>query len=311
MERTEDSTQISGREGSGNRSGPWLTASAVLVCVLPILLMWDLMRTLFALVLTNETYSHLPLIPLVCAFLIYTERETVFAKASRGWRAGSFLLAAGAICLLLVRVNVWQLPLSSRLSLLSLGIVLVWIGAFVVLFGVHASRTALFPLLFLLFAVPIPEFMLSKIVFFLQKESADATEAIFRLIGFPFLRRDFDFMLPTVTIRVAEECSGIRSTLALLITTVLAAHSFLKSNLRMLTLCAFVFPIAILKNGVRIATLSYLAVYVDRDFLFGNLHRRGGVVFFILGLLMMALLLVLLQRFDRTRKSQEPGLTAT
>jgi exosortase/archaeosortase family protein len=37
------------------------------------------------------------------------------------------------------------------------------------------------------------------------------------------------------------------------------------------------------KNGVRIATLTILAKYVDPDFLFGRLHHHGGVVFFLLG----------------------------
>jgi exosortase/archaeosortase family protein len=40
----------------------------------------------------------------------------------------------------------------------------------------------------------------------------------------------------------------------------------------------------IVKNGVRIATLTILANNVNPDFLYGRLHREGGVVFFLLGL---------------------------
>jgi exosortase/archaeosortase family protein len=43
----------------------------------------------------------------------------------------------------------------------------------------------------------------------------------------------------------------------------------------------------ILKNGVRIAVLTLLAIHVDPSFLFGRLHRDGGVVFFLLGLALL------------------------
>ena len=57
-----------------------------------------------------------------------------------------------------------------------------------------------------------------------------------------------------------------------------------------------VVPIALFKNGLRIATLSALSVYVNPAFLYGNLHHRGGIVFFVLALIPMVLLLKLLQK---------------
>jgi exosortase len=123
-------------------------------------------------------------------------------------------------------------------------------------------------------------------------------EAFFRIAGVPYHREGFVFILPGISIRVAEECSGIHSTLALLITTVLASYIFLKKSWKRVVLCIAVVPIAIFKNGLRIATLSVLAIYVNPAFLYGNLHHRGGIVFFIIALLPMALLLNLLRRGD-------------
>src|SRR5260370_12397011 len=51
----------------------------------------------------------------------------------------------------------------------------------------------------------------------------------------------------------------------------------------------------ILKNGIRIATLSLLAIYVDPDFLLGKLHQEGGIVFFAVALLLLLPFLALLQ----------------
>ncbi|MGB6430993.1 MAG: archaeosortase/exosortase family protein, partial [Candidatus Acidiferrales bacterium] len=89
---------------------------------------------------------------------------------------------------------------------------------------------------------------------------------------------------------------GIRSTLALMITTVVASYLFLKSSWRRVILCLAVIPLAVFKNGLRIATLSVLAIYVNPGFLTGNLHHRGGFVFFLIALVPIALLLFWFQR---------------
>ena len=43
----------------------------------------------------------------------------------------------------------------------------------------------------------------------------------------------------------------------------------------------------LVKNGIRIATLTLLANYVNPEFLYGRLHRQGGVVFFLIGLALL------------------------
>jgi exosortase/archaeosortase family protein len=55
------------------------------------------------------------------------------------------------------------------------------------------------------------------------------------------------------------------------------------------------------KNGIRIATLTILAQYVDSSFLFGRLHREGGIVFFVIGLLLLLPVFWLLQRGETPR----------
>jgi exosortase/archaeosortase family protein len=64
-------------------------------------------------------------------------------------------------------------------------------------------------------------------------------------------------------------------------------------------------PLSIAKNGVRIFTISMLGTRVDPGFLHGNLHRHGGVIFFLLALLAVVLLLWLLGR------SENPHLAVT
>jgi len=59
----------------------------------------------------------------------------------------------------------------------------------------------------------------------------------------------------------------------------------------------------VVKNGVRIATLTILAEYVDPGFLYGRLHHEGGVVFFLLGLVLLLPVLWLLQRGEKPAES--------
>ena len=279
------------------RHAYFLRAGYLLTCILPAVFLWDLTNGLVALILKDETYSHIPFVPVVSAFFIFREYPTIFAQPARGWKISGAIVLAGTASLVLARLNPWHLSQSGQISLLVLGFVLVWAGAFGIFFGEKAMRNASFPLLFLLFAIPIPAPLLSEIIVLLQRGSADAVSVAFRIIGVPAVRHGFDFALPGVTIEVAEECSGIRSTLALVMTAVLAGHLWLRSFPRTLLLCIATVPISIAKNALRIAVLSWLAIYVDPQFLLGNIHHQyGGILFFGFGLLAMGIALILLQR---------------
>jgi len=106
---------------------------------------------------------------------------------------------------------------------------------------------------------------------------------------------------------VAEQCSGIRSSIALIITSVLAGYLFLKSGWSRLILVLSFFPITVFKNGMRIVTLSLLASYVDMRFITGSwLHKSGGIPFFAMGLALMApVLWVLMKTEERKGRNSE------
>ena len=180
----------------------------------------------------------------------------------------------------------------------------VWIAGFAFFFGRGPLRNAQFPLAFLLLTIPIPDFLLDKAIYLLQKGSAEIAAVLFDWSGVPVLRDGFVFHLAHVSIEVARECSGIRSSLALLILAILVAHFYLDNFWKQVVLVLAGLFVMILKNGVRIVTLTLLASYVDPGFLYGRLHHEGGVVFFLLGLLLLAPLLWLLAA-QRTENSAQ------
>jgi exosortase/archaeosortase family protein len=58
-------------------------------------------------------------------------------------------------------------------------------------------------------------------------------------------------------------------------------------------------PIAIFRNSVRIVCISLLGVYADRQFLFGRLHRYGGLPFSLVGFGILIPLVWLLGKCER------------
>ena len=269
---------------------------------------WAPLSMLIRFSFRQEQYSHIILIPLVSAVLIFLDRTRIFSHLKTCWGAGLGLLLAGTLLYALAPRYGPAAGENDQLAIETLSAVIIWAGGFVLCYGIRAFRVGRFPMLFLLLMVPIPDFLLSRAIFWLRSGSAEVSYALFQLLGVPVLRSGFIFSLPGVTIEIAQECSGIRSSLALVIMGLLAGHLFLRSPWTKAALALAVLPLAIVKNGIRIVTLSLLSIYVDPSFLTGRLHHQGGIVFFLLALVLLAPVVWLLQRSERSsRTSPEAG----
>jgi exosortase len=255
----------------------------VLLVLGSVVIFWRSLVAVFGTALYTDQYSHVLLIMPVSVAVLYREHSKVFRKVK-------YSLPAGLFPLLLLMTLVWvvrhPLSLSSNDTLsLRMALFVSWIIlAFVFCFGAMAFRAAAFPLLFLLLMVPIPDFALERIIWLLQACSTEATFLMLKAVNIPVLRTGFVLSLPAIDIEVAKECSGIRSTLIMLIVTIVLGHLFLRPGWRQILLGLMVLPITVVKNGLRIFTLSILGTYVDPSFLTGNLHRDGGILFFAVAL---------------------------
>lgn len=256
---------------------------------------WSTLKSLVALSLGNYAYSHIILIPLISGFVFYLERKRIFIHVRYCPAGGVILLLAGMTGFFGGRERLFALRRPDLLSLMALSLVLVWMGGFVLYFGDQAFRAAAFPLLFLLLMIPVPPFLLDRIIFALRQGSAEALSALYGMASVPFLRKGFIFCLPGANIKIAKECSGIRSSIAVLITGLLASHFFLRTGWMKVFVILIIVPIVVLKNAIRIATISLLATYVDPSFLNGRLHHQGGILFAILAVAMLVPVLCLLQ----------------
>jgi exosortase len=281
-------------------------ASFVALVLISSLAFYQTLSTLVQYSLHDSSSSHIILIPLVAFFLLFVERHTAFSITRASVISGLCLALCGGGLFWLAHRGFVPQEGNWSLSLQTLSVVLVWAGGFLVCYGFAAFRAAAFALMFLLLMVPLPQVVLDWTTHALQEGSTEVAYLIFRAVGTPVFRHGFLLSVPGVTIEVAQECSSIRSSIALFITCLLAAHLYLRTGWKMWLLVLLSFPLSLIKNGIRIATLTLLSINVDPSFLTGSLHHQGGFVFFFLALLILLPVFLWLERSDKPRKSVEP-----
>ena len=267
----------------------------VLLCVISLVVGWHSLFSTLVLALRVDEYTHLLLIVPISVSLIFSERDLLKLAPEPAVGLGSFLLIAatliGAFSRTISQIDV-------ELSFNMLAIVIWWIGSFVLCFGSHVARLFLFPLCFLFWLVPIPAPLLEKIVAIWQHGSAISASLLFSTLGIPNTQDGVMLSIPGLNLEVAQECSSLRSSLMLIVTSMVLAQLFLRSFWRKTVVVLAAIPLSIAKNGVRIFTISMLGTRVDPGFLHGNLHRHGGIVFFLLALGAVVLLLWSLNRSE-------------
>lgn len=273
--------------------------AAVLLWISLCLWFLPVLEQLLSFSLTEEHFSHVVLIPLVSLYLLAQGRHSVLA--SREWSPipGGLVLALGLLCYACADMPERE---TDKLAMATLAFVILCWGLFLVCFGATSFRGHSFALVFLLFMVPLPSFLLEQVIGVLQRSSAEVSALLFSLIGIPVFRDGFVFSLSQFTIHVAEECSGIRSFLSLVIVSLLAGHWFLRTGWARTGLVGIVVPLAVGKNAMRIVGLALLANYVDPAFITNSpLHRSGGIPLFALSLLVIAGLVWVLRRVEARR----------
>lgn len=264
--------------------------------------LYDLLR--FSL--RSEMYSHVVLIPFVSLYFLWLGRRNFRpVRAGPTWPALFFLLTSAALAFgYLARArSIPKLAFCDYLALTVCAFLCLLWGGTILAFGLRTLRPVLFPMFFLVFIVPFPTAVTNGLEYFFQHTSADAANLMLKVADSftdtPFLRQGLLFKLPGINIQVAQECSGIRSSFVLFITSLLAGHLFLASGWKKWLLAIAVVPLGILRNGFRIVVISMLCVHVNPNMIDSFIHHQGGPIFFLLSLVPFFLLLLWLRATDK------------
>ena len=249
----------------------------------------------FALAVENSQYTQILLIlPLAVVLIVQGWLER--GRKPQIWTPAASLLIAAVFLAGIAKWGRFGGSPDVRLAIEMLGLVSWWIASFAFSFGLPALRSFSFPLFLLFWMVPIPAIVLDPIVAGLQQGSVLAAQWLFLLFRVPVSREGTTLLIPGLEIDVTAECSSIRSSLMLLVTTMVLVHLLLRAPWRKALVVALAIPLSIAKNGLRIFTIGMLGSRVDPSYLTGRLHRQGGIVFFLIALAAIFLLLWFLRR---------------
>ena len=243
----------------------------------------------------SEVHSYVLLIPFVTAYLIYIRWKQLSRELSTAW-GNALLFALAGTAALSASLYFTELGQNDYMTLIALSFVCFVIAGVFLFLGSKWAHSAMFPLFFLAFMIPLPEAVVDSLENASKEASAEVANWLFLISGTPALRMGTVFQLPGISIMVAKECSGIRSSLVLVITSLLAANMFLRTTWRRALLVGAVIPLGLLRNGFRILVISLLCVHIGPEMINSPIHRRGGPIFFVASLIPLFVVLWWLRR---------------
>ena len=231
----------------------------------------------------NSFYSHGWLIPLASAWIVWQRRDTLKRLTPRASAWGLALLIPSAA--VHVVASWWGINFLSGFAMVAAIWGLVW-----TLWGRDTLWTLRFPMLFLLFMVPLPGVLLITISFYLKLFAATMATQVIMFLGIPAVQAGSTIQLPGVSVIVDDTCSGLRSLISLIALSTLwtALMPALSKRWQKLTIVAASIPIALVANMVRLIVLMLVAVMFGPKVAGGFIHYGSGIVVFGVALLMLA-----------------------
>src|SRR6266536_3357845 len=291
-----------------NHRKMWRFSCGVCFAIVLLVVYVRPLLVLISYVAGSHLHSYILLVPFVSAYLLYLRRDQLPKKYVIDLPLAIVSLAAGlGVLAFTYWLNFAGLAPADNghLVLLTLSFLCCLVAGGFFFFGRGWMRAAAFPLAYLIFMVPMPDAMADALETVSKYASAEVANVLFHLSGTPILRAGRVFQLPNITIEVAQECSGIRSSWVLFMTSILAANLFLKTSWRRTVLVAFIIPLGILRNGFRILVIGLLCVNVGPQMIHSPIHTRGGPIFFVLSLIPLLLLLWWLRKGEIRARSVE------
>ena len=266
--------------------------------------------TLIALALhvaASQLHSYVLLIPFISAYLIYIQWNKLPKSYISSPIPGVVAAGVGLAVAISSWAGHWQSYLSENdyLGVMTFSFLCLLVAGGFFFLGRKWMAAVAFPVAFLFFLIPMPDAMVDALENASKLGSTQTANWFFAISGVPYIRQGAVFLLPDITIQVAQECSGIRSSWILLITSLVASYLFLRTPWRRTALVAFVIPLGLLRNGFRILVIGLMCVKLGPGMINSPVHTRGGPIFFVLSLFPLLLFLWWLRRNEQRKKPAE------
>lgn len=248
---------------------------------------------------TDDDFSHGFFVPIVALYIAWQRRDAVLRLPWKPAWWGAWVLVWGLL-------QAYVGSLAAELFLQRSAFLISLAGVLVLLGGAAVVRALLFPLLLLLFMIPIPAILFNYVTFPLQILASRVAEFSLDALGIPVLREGNILELATQKLSVAEACSGIRSLLTLTFLSLVYAYFFdSKVWMRWVLFFATV-PIAILANSGRV-TITGVLSQTRPELAEGFFHSLEGLVISAIAFLMLVAVHRLIRWLGGVRQLEAPA----
>jgi len=259
---------------------PWaLVAAGLLALYGPTL------HDLFQTVWSTDEQGHGPVVLVLCAWLFWRQRAALAMPASDsdatrpvwGW-------ALLAVALLLHVFGRSQRILSAQ----TLSVVPALLSILFLLRGATAVRAVWFPLLFMLFLVPLPAALVEAVTQPMKLAVSSVAADLLYAVGYPVARSGVILQVGPYQLLVADACAGLYTlftleAMGLLYLNVVRSSSMLRNVL----LALLIVPISFVANVIRVIALSLITYHWGDAAGQGFLHGLAGIVLFLSALMLI------------------------
>jgi exosortase D (VPLPA-CTERM-specific) len=241
----------------------------------------------------EDNNSHGPFIPLIVLYIIWLRWPTLQAVEHHGSWWGTVIVGVG-LCVYVVG------QFAAMHAVVHFSLWMVIVGFFGCGIGLSGIRRLMFPLFYLLAAVPLPAFLQFELSSRLQLWSSTLGVGFLHAIGVTAYREGNVIDLGPTQLQVVEACSGLRYLFPLTALTLLVAYLYRESYWKRAVLVLSSIPISIVLNGFRIAVIGILVGIYGSTAAEGFTHFFEGWIFFVASLALLCAEMWVLARVGST-----------
>lgn len=239
----------------------------------------------------DPNLSHGFMVPLVSAYIVWSQRHRLQSVAVRPSNFGLAVIVA-AVAMLIVAT------LSADLFVSRISFLVLLVGLVLFLAGPAMLRALAFPLGFLVFMIPLPGVLYYQLTFPLQLIASRFAAAALWLLHVPIVRAGNLLILPNCTLEVAEACSGIRSLFSIVALAVAYGYLSEARLWKRIVLAVLMIPVAVICNGVRLVGTGLISYFAGQESALGFFHTFSGWLIFLLAVALMLIASRALQVLD-------------
>lgn len=261
-------------------SAPWLLAAAgMLAMFLPSY--WAAMNGLWQ----SDDFGHAPIILAIALWLFWQVREAVWLAPDDPWPLVAWpLLVLGLLLYVFGRIfTVSSVEFFSQ--------PLIVAAVLLLLKGPAALRAAWFPVVYLIFMVPLPGTLVDAVTGPLKQWISYLVVNLLYAAGYPIARTGVMITIGPYQLLVADACSGLHSMFSLSALGTLFMYIMGRaSRWHNAVMLAAILPIAFGANIVRVMVLVLVTYHLGDEAGQGFLHGAAGIVLLLVALVLLFLL---------------------